>query len=366
MKVPLIDLKAQYETIRDEIEAALTEVIDQSAFIGGPFVRRFEEEFAAFAGRGFCLGVGNGTDALVIALKGLGLEPGDEVIVPALTFIATAEAVSLAGGRVVFADVDPQTRCLDPVAVEAALTPKSRAIVAVHLYGHPAPMAELASLARRRGLWLIEDCAQAHGASLDGRKLGCVGEAACFSFYPGKNLGAYGDAGAVLCDQEALDERMRMLANHGRLAKYGHLFEGLNSRLDGLQAAVLSVKLPHLPAWNQARRKAAEGYRQRLGGLPLKLPQDHPGHVYHLFVVELKERDALLEHLKASGVGASVHYPDALPRLPAYQHLGHSPGQFPAAERLADQILSLPLFPEITPEQQDYVAEQVSAFLRGV
>ncbi|MBW2618167.1 MAG: DegT/DnrJ/EryC1/StrS family aminotransferase [Deltaproteobacteria bacterium] len=365
MKVPLVDLKAQYETIKAEIDPALAAVVRETAFVGGPFVRRFEAEFAVFVGRRFCLGVGNGTDALVIAFKGLGLKPGDEVIVPALTFIATAEAVSLAGGRVVFADVDPVTRCLDPAAVEAALTPQSRAIVAVHLYGRPAPLAELADLARRRDLWLIEDCAQAHGASLDGQKKGGLGETACFSFYPGKNLGAYGDAGAVLCDDEALDERMRMLANHGRLAKYSHLLEGFSSRLDGLQAAVLSVKLDHLPVWNQARRRAAEGYRQRLADLPLTLPRDHPGHVYHLFAVELKERDALLEHLKASGIGASVHYPDALPRLPAYQYLGYSPGQFPVAERLADHILSLPLFPEITPEQQDYVAEQVSAFLRG-
>ena len=365
MKVPLVDLKAQYETIKGEMDPALEAVVRETAFIGGPFVRRFEAEFAAFVDRRFCLGVGNGTDALVIALKGLGLEPGDEVIVPAMTFIATAEAVSLAGGRVVFADVDPQTRCLDPAAVEAALSPKSRAILAVHLHGRPAPLAELADLAKRRGLWLIEDCAQAHGASLDDRKVGGLGEVACFSFYPGKNLGAYGDAGAVLCDDEALDERMRMLANHGRMAKYSHLFEGSSSRLDGLQAAVLSVKLSHLPAWNEARRRAAEGYRQRLAGLPLVLPRDHPGHVYHLFAIETEERDALLEHLKANGIGASVHYPDALPRLPAYQYLGHSPGQFPVAERLADQILSLPLFPEITPEQQDYVAEQVSAFLRG-
>ncbi len=363
MNVPLVDLKTQYEDIKDEIQAAIEAVIDRTAFISGPFAKRFEDEFAAYVGRRHCLGVGNGTDALVIALKGLGLRPGDEVIVPALTFIATSEAVTLAGGEVVFADVDPLTRCLDPDKVEAAITPKTKAIIAVHLYGHPAPMEELAELAERRNLWLIEDSAQAQGAMLDGRRIGSLGTVGCFSFYPGKNLGAYGDAGAVLCDDEELAVRMRMLANHGRMDKYGHIFEGTNSRLDGLQGAILSVKLKRLDEWNKKRRAAADGYRERLDGLDLITPTDHPGHVYHLFVCETKRRDELLAHLKANGVGASIHYPDALPRLEAYARLGHRPGDFPVAEGLVERIISLPIYPEITAEQLDYVAEQIKTGL---
>jgi len=362
MKVPLVDLRLQYQNIQEEMRAAIEAVINQSAFIGGGFVKAFEREFAGFIGRRECLGVGNGTDALALSLRGLGLAPGEEVIVPAFTFVATSEAVSMAGGKVVFADVEPESRCLDPAAVEAALSPRTRAIIAVHLYGHPAEMGRLKRIADERGLWLIEDAAQAHGASLDGRRLGGFSTAACFSFYPGKNLGAYGDAGAILGDDEEFMTRTRMLANHGRLGKYNHTFEGVSSRLDGLQAAVLSVKLRHLEEWNLARRRAAQGWRERLEGLPLKLPRDHPGHVYHLFVVETPEREKLLEHLKAAGVGASVHYPDALPRLPVYEHLGLKPGQFPQAERLAAQVLSLPIFPEITPAQQDYAAERIRAF----
>ncbi len=366
MKIPLVDLKAQYATIEDEIQVAFKEVIDNTSFIGGRFVSRFEDQFAAWVGRRFCLGVANGTDALVIALRGLGLKPGDEVIVPALTFIATAEAVTQAGGRVVFADVDPLTRCLDPAAAAAAITPATKGVIAVHLYGHPADVLTLLDLIQKNDLWLIEDAAQAHGAALDGRQVGTFGRLACYSFYPGKNLGAYGDAGAILGDDEALDEHMRMWANHGRQEKYSHLFEGVNSRLDALQAAVLSVKLPHLNDWNCARRRAAAGYRDRLSGLAargeLVLPPDHPGHVYYVFVVQTPERESLLNHLRAQGVGAAIHFPDALPRLKAYEHLGCRPGQFPTAEKLAAEVLSLPLFPEITPAQQDYVAEQIKIF----
>ncbi|MBW1711895.1 MAG: DegT/DnrJ/EryC1/StrS family aminotransferase [Deltaproteobacteria bacterium] len=362
MKIPLVDLKAQYAAIAQEIDQALAEVIDETAFISGTFARRFEAEFSAYVGAKFCLGVGNGTDALAVAMKGLGLKPGQEVIVPALTFIATSEAVTLAGGQVVFADVDPETRCLDPQAAEAAVSPRTKGLIAVHLYGHPAQMTRLKEIADRHGLWLIEDAAQAHGAVCGDKKVGGQASAGCFSFYPGKNLGAYGDAGAVVCDDEALDETMRMLANHGRKDKYGHLFEGFNSRLDGLQAAVLSVKLRHLDDWNQARRRAAAGYRQRLGDLPLVLPQDHPGHVYYVFVVQTPRRDELAAHLKAQGIGASIHFPDALPRLPAYDRLGHGPGSFPVAEGLASEVLSLPLFPEISEGQLDYVADQIRTF----
>ena len=362
MNVPLVDLRAQYKRIGDDLQCAINEVIQKTAFVGGPFVQKFEEEFADYVGCRFAVGVGNGTDALVMALRTLGLKPGDEIIVPALTFIASSEAVTLAGGKVVFADVDPVTRCLDPKAVEAALTERTKGIIAVHLYGHPADMDTLGAIAHRHDLWLIEDAAQAHGAHWNGKIVGSWGQAACFSFYPGKNLGAYGDAGMVVTQDPEIEEKVRMMANHGRQQKYGHLFEGANSRLDGIQAAILSVKLQRLDQWNHDRRRVAERYREQLDDLDLTLPRDHPGHVYHLFVLESPARDGLLAHLKEHGVGASVHYPDALPRLPAYSHLGHQAGEFPVAESLAGNILSLPVFPEMTEEQIGYVTDQVKAF----
>ena len=365
MQIPLVDLKAQYAAIKDEIDPALAGVIAKTAFVAGPFAAKFEEEFAAYLGIGHCIGVGNGTDALVVALKGLGLEDGDEVLVPALTFIATSEAVTMAGGRPVFVDVDPETRLMDPDLAAAAVTDRTKAVIPVHLYGRPMEMDRVCDLAGRHNLWVIEDGAQSQGAIIGGQRTGTCAQVGCFSFYPGKNLGAYGDAGAVVTADDELAERMRMLANHGRLAKYGHIMEGTNSRLDGLQGAVLSVKLKHLDKWNQARRDKAAAYRERLAGLPLKLPQDHPGHVYHLFVIETEQRDDLLAHLKENGVGASIHYPDALPRLKAYQHLGHQAGDFPVAEKLAATILSLPVYPELTEAQIDYVAQQVRAFFQG-
>jgi dTDP-4-amino-4,6-dideoxygalactose transaminase len=364
MKVPLVDLKKQYESIKNDVDAAMAEVIEKTAFIAGPFAKRFETAFAEYIGRKHCVGVGNGTDALVLAMRGLGLEPGDEVIVPAMTFIATTEAVTLAGGRVVFADVDPVERCLDPEAVASAITPRTRGIIPVHLYGQPADMLPLGALAEKHGLWVIEDSAQAHAAVKNNRKVGTFGDAACFSFYPGKNLGAYGDAGAVLCDSDSVADKIRSYANHGREEKYGHIFEGTNSRLDGLQAAVLSVKLPHLDDWTRARRAAAAIYTEMLQALPLWLPPDDPGHVYHLYALECDRRDDLLAHLKDSGVGASVHYPDALPLLKAYSYLGHRPGDFPVAERIASRGLSLPIFPEISGEQQEYVAGRVKGFFQ--
>lgn len=362
MNIPLVDLKAQYAGIKDEIDAAIASVIADTAFVGGPYVAKFEGEFASFAGAPYCVGVGNGTDALAVALRGLGVGPGDEVIVPAMTFIATSEAVSLAGGEVVFVDVDKDTRCLDPEQVRRAISPKTKAVMAVHLYGHPADMPALRAIAREHGLLLIEDAAQAHGAFIEGKKIGTWGDAACFSFYPGKNLGAYGDGGAILTGDQEWADKMRMLANHGRKKKYGHLFEGCNSRLDGMQAAILSAKLAHLADWTKQRRALAARYTQLLEGLPLSLPQDHEGHVYHLYVIATPRRDELLAHLKENGVGAGIHYPDALPRLKAYDRLGHGPGAFPVAEGLAANALSLPLWPEMSQEQQDYVVAQIRAF----
>ncbi|MBU4277683.1 MAG: DegT/DnrJ/EryC1/StrS family aminotransferase [Proteobacteria bacterium] len=362
MNIPLVDLKAQYAGIKGEIDEAIASVIADTAFVGGPYVAKFEEQFASFIGAPHCVGVGNGTDALAIALQGLGIGPGDEVIVPAMTFIATSEAVTLAGGKVVFADVDPVTRCLDPEQVRRALSPRTKAVIGVHLYGHPADMPALKRVTQENGLLLIEDAAQAHGAFIEGRKVGTWGDAACFSFYPGKNLGAYGDGGAILTGDAGRADKMRMLANHGRKKKYGHVFEGCNSRLDGMQAAILSAKLAHLADWTKQRRRLAARYSELLAGSSLSLPQDHEGHVYHLYVVTTPQREELLEHLKQNGVGAGIHYPDALPRLKAYERLGHGPGAFPVAEGLAANALSLPLWPEMSPEQQDYVVAQIHAF----
>lgn len=365
MNIPLVDLKLQYEAIQEELDLAIKSVIDKTAFIGGPFVRSFEEKFAEYVGRAHCVAVGNGTDALVIALRGLGLQPGDEVIVPALTFIATSEAVTLAGGKVVFVDVEPESRCIDPEKVAEAITPATKAIIAVHLYGRPASMEALGELASQHGLWLIEDGAQAHGAIYQGKKIGNLGTVGCFSFYPGKNLGAYGDGGAVVCDREDLAVRMRMLANHGRTEKYDHLMEGTNSRLDGLQAAILTAKLRHLDQWNQARRRVAMQYGSGLAGESLVLPQDVEGHVYHLYVVECERRDGLLRHLKESGVGASIHYPNVLPLLSAYQHLHPREGSWPVAENMVKRIISLPLYPEMDASKVDYVCGAVRAFLQN-
>jgi dTDP-4-amino-4,6-dideoxygalactose transaminase len=364
MKVPLFNLAAQNQPLAGVVRRAVDQALASGALVGGEEVAGFEGAFAAYLGVDHAAGVGNGTDALTLALKAMGLEPGDEVIVPAMTFIATAEAVTLAGGRPVFADVDPATRCLDAAAAAAAVTRRTRALVPVHLYGHPADMDGLCRLADRHGLWVVEDAAQAHGAEWGGKKAGAWGDAGCFSFYPTKNLGALGDAGAVAADDAELIGRVRLLANHGRGGPYGHshLVEGGNSRLDALQAAVLAAKLERLDQWNQARRSLARAWRERLAGLDLVLPADHPGHVYHLFVVESAERDRLREHLAARGVAAGVHYPQAVPLTPAYQHLGCSAGDFPVAEGLAARGLSLPLYPELGLEELDYAAAQVRGF----
>lgn len=366
MNIPLVDLKAQLATIREDVFQAMSEVVENTAFIKGRFAQAFETQFAEFLGASHCVGVGNGTDALTVALKALGLAPGDEVVVPAMTFIATGEAVTAAGGRVVLADIDPVTRCIDPDKVRAAITPRTKGIIAVHLYGRPADMDALRPIADEHGLWILEDCAQAHAAHIGGRAIGTLGDMAAFSFFPGKNLGAYGDAGAVVTNDDALARKATMWANHGRIGKYDHEFEGFNSRLDGLQGAILSVKLPHLRRWTEQRRSVAAAYRAGLAPLEekglLTLPRDHEGHVYHLFVIETDKRDALLAHLKDAGVGAGVHYPMAMHTMQAYAHLGHAPGDFPAADSLARRCLSLPIYPELTPEQIDFIVAQMMRF----
>ena len=358
MPIPFVNLAAQYASIRNEIDAAVAAVIAEGAFIGGRFVRKFEEEFASFVGTPHCIGCANGTDALEIVLEALSLPAGSEVIVPANTFIATSEAVARAGHRVVFCDCDPRTYTLSVDDAARRITPNTRAILPVHLYGQACDMDGVLTLARTHGLRIIEDCAQAHGALYKGKAAGTFGDAATFSFYPGKNLGAYGDAGAILTRDDELAKQCRMIANHGRTQKYSHLFEGRNSRLDGLQAAILSAKLKHLDAWTEARRRHAATYRYKLEGMGLMLPEESPDsrHVYHLYVVQADRRDRLREALKAAGVESGIHYPVPLPFLEAYRHLGAVREDFPVASSLQNKIFSLPMFPELTEEDIDTVA----------
>jgi dTDP-4-amino-4,6-dideoxygalactose transaminase len=362
--IRFLDLQAQYQSIRGEIDAAIASVIAESAFVGGPYVAAFEQQFARYVGAAHCVGVGNGTDALEIAIEALALPPGSEIIVPGNSFITSAEAVSRSGHRVVFADVNPHRYVLDAASVRARLTPHTKAIVAVHLYGQPCDMGELMALAREHGLAVIEDCAQAHGAEVRGQRVGGLGDVGCFSFYPGKNLGAYGDAGAITTQRADLAQRCRMIANHGRLSKHEHEFEGRNSRLDGLQAAVLSVKLPHLEAWTQRRTEIAEHYIGELEGvgdlvLPVRPAWARP--VYHLFVVRTARRNALLKHLAEQGVEARVHYPVALPKLPAYRHLGE-PDPKAWCNRVDGTLLSLPMGEHMTLDDAQAVVSAVRSF----
>lgn len=367
MRIPMVDLYAQYLEIRDDVDVAIAEVIASSSYVKGPFVERFEASFAAHVGVGNCIGVGNGTDALFIALKGLGIGPGDEVITAVNTFVATPEAISLTGARPVFCDVDRETMTIDPDLIENRLTDRTRAIVPVHLYGRVAAMGRILAVARTHGLKVVEDAAQAHGARLGDAAAGAFGDASTFSFYPGKNLGAYGDAGAILTSDDDLAVTVRKFANHGRLTKYAHEFEGVNSRLDGLQAAVLSVKLAHLERWCERRREHARTYSRLLQGLDAvvcpALPEEGE-HVFHLFVVRAQARDALRDHLASRGIATGVHYPQTMAELPAYRSRWHAEQDFPVASRLRQEILSLPLCPELTDEQIEYVVVGIREFYR--
>ena len=366
MKIPFVDLKSQYASIKDEIDASISQVLTKAAFVGGPFLEKFELQFAEFCGTRHCIGVGNGTDAIFIALNALGIGPGDEVITAANSFIATSEAVTMAGARVVFADIDPSTFNLDIRDLERKITPRTRAIIAVHLYGQPADMDPILKIAREHDLEVVEDAAQAHGALYKGKKIGTLGDMATFSFYPGKNLGAYGDGGAIVTDNDETAKRARMFANHGRAEKYNHTFEGVNSRLDGLQAAILSAKLNHLEEWTEKRRANAYLYNSHLkdSGLITPVEINDVRAVYHLYVVRVddKRRSGLQEHLKSRGIGTGIHYPITLPNLKAYEQLGHVESDFPEATRASREILSLPMFPELTEEQIIYIKDAVNDF----
>jgi len=370
MNIPFVDLRAQYETIRDEIDKNISDVILKSAFIGGPYLEKFESEFAAFCNVDHCVGVGNGTDALFIALKAFGIGAGDEVITTAFSFIATSEAITMSGARVVFVDINPATFNIDVTKIEDKITERTRAIIPVHLYGQPADMNPILDIARKYRLKVIEDAAQAHGAVYKGRQIGTIGDAACFSFYPGKNLGAYGDGGAIVTNDDELAIKARMLANHGRIDKYNHEIEGVNSRLDGLQAAILEVKLRYLPEWNEKRRKNAYLYNEHLHNSGITTPTeiDNVKAVYHLYVVRVKSelRAKLQAHLKTHGIATGIHYPIALPCLTAYAYLNPRPQDFPEAVKASNEILSLSMFPELTKEQIQYVVENISAYTRNV
>jgi len=355
--VPLLDLVDQYRTIQPEIDAAIQGVLASGSFILGDNVNAFEQEVAAYLGVKNAVGLASGTDALVIALRILDIGPGDEVILPAYTFFATAGTVLNVGATPVFVDVDSHTYCLDVNQVEEHITPRTKAIIPVHLYGHPAEMTPLLELARDRGLKVIEDNAQAFGATYKGRKTGGLGDIGCLSFFPSKNLGAYGDGGMLVTDDEQLAARARRLRAHGWEAKYFPLELGYNSRLDALQAAILRVKLPHVDEWNAARSRLASNYCQRLSGLDLGLPVEIPParHVYHLFVLRLAERDRVQAHLKAAGVASGVYYPQPLHLAEPCRFLGYPEGSFPVSERLSRQTLAIPLYPEMTPAQFDTV-----------
>lgn len=359
MQIPLVDLKAQYAAIKSEIDAAIAAVIADTAFISGKYARAFEEEFARYAGLAHCAGCGNGTDALELALEALGIGPGDEVIVPALTWVSSAICASRLGARPVFVDVLPTRYTLDPARIEERITSRTKAVIPVHLYGLPAEMDEIMAVARKHRLKVVEDCAQAHGALYRGRKVGTFGDIATFSFYPGKNLGAYGDAGCVCTNDEGIATRIRMIANYGGLARHEHQFVGRNSRLDGLQAAILSVKLRHLEKWTEARRSHAQAYNRSLADMDCEVPESpaHSRHVFHLYVVQLDGRDEALQRLRGAGIGADVHYPVALPFIKAYQHFGCKPQDYPVAFRQTGRILSLPIYPELTPGQIAQVSQ---------
>lgn len=365
MKIPFVDLKAQYQSIKADIDRAIAEVIDQTGFIKSPFIAEFEKGFAAYLGIKNCIGCANGTDAIEIALRALGIGPGDEVIVPANTWISTAEAVTTAGAKVVFVDNHPELYTIDCSKIEAKITARTKAIIPVHLYGLPADMDVIMALAAQYGLKVIEDCAQSHGATYKGKKTGTFGHVATFSFFPGKNLGAYGDAGGIVTNDDELAKLCRMIGDHGRLGKYDHGLEGRNSRLDGIQAAILSAKLPYLKEWTEARQRNALVYERLLAAVDIQRPicPEHSQHVYHLYVVQVPNREVVQERLAQCGIATGIHYPIALPLLSAYKYLNASAADFPVAAAGMGRILSLPMYAEMNEEKISYVVENLKTAL---
>jgi dTDP-4-amino-4,6-dideoxygalactose transaminase len=365
MNVPFNDLKLQYLQIKDEIDPAMQAVIEETAFIRGKYVNRFEQQYAEAYDVKHCISCANGTDAIFLVLKALGIGPGDEVITTASSWIASSETITLAGAQVVFVDIEPNYYTIDIDKIEANISSKTKAIIPVHLYGQAADMVRLKKLCDSYGLYLIEDCAQAHFVECNGKKVGTFGNAGTFSFYPGKNLGAYGDAGAVVTNDDELAEKVRMIANHGSLKKHEHQIEGVNSRLDGLQAAVLSVKLKYILDWNKKRMQHALYYNQHLQNVPqVQTPviRSNCSHCFHLYVIRTEGRDVLQSYLKQHGVATGVHYPSPLPFLKAYEYLCYQPEDLPVVADYQRQILSLPMFPELSYPQIDYVIDTIKNF----
>lgn len=364
--IPFVDLNAQRNTIKAELAAAMEDVFATSSYIRGPALPKFEENFARLTGAKYVFGVGSGTDALHLAVRALGIGPGDEVVTVANTWISTAFAASYVGAKVVFVDVDPNTYQMDPNRLEEAITQNTKAVIPVHLYGHPAPMDEIMAICRPRGIKVIEDVAQAPLAEVSGRQIGTIGDIGCYSFYPSKNLGCYGDGGAVVCNDASLAEILKRLANYGQSEPFHHELVGYNSRLDTLQAAILDAKMPHLAKWTEARRTVSAWYAERLAGLPIKCPAEAENAkcVYHLYVVQIDRRDECIAYLRDHGVMAQIHYPNPIHLQPCYADLGYRPGDFPVIEAASKRILSLPMYPELTQDQVGVVADTLSAFIR--
>jgi dTDP-4-amino-4,6-dideoxygalactose transaminase len=368
MNIPLMDLKAQYRSIRDEVLKAVEGVLEGGRYILGPEVKALEEEVAALCGVDHGVGVANGTDALVLVLDALGIGPGDEVITTPFTFFATAESISRVGATPVFVDIDPGTFNLDASELRSRITPRTKAILPVHIFGQPADMDEVMEVAKESGLWVIEDACQAIGAEYRGRKVGSLGHAACFSFFPTKNLGGYGDGGMIVTDDESLARKLRSLRVHGRTpeSKYINTMLGYNSRLDELQAAILRIKLRRLKEWNEARRRKAHLYNELLQDLPIVTPVEASdrSHIYHLYIIQAEERDALIEHLNRHGIASGVYYPIPLHLQEVYRFLEYGEGSLPRVEKVAKRTLALPLYPEMTEESVRYVAEVVRRFFQ--
>lgn len=367
MKVPLVDLKRQYTSLEKDILDSMGEVLRSSSFILGPAVEKFENEFAHYCGAEHTVGVASGTDALLLTLKALDIGDGDEVLTVPNTFMATVDAIVRAGARPVFVEIDKDTYTIDVNQIEAKITKKTKVLLPVHLYGQPADMDKVLEIAKHYSLFVIEDACQAHGARYKNRRVGSLGDAGCFSFFPSKNLGAYGDGGAVVTNNQELAEKIKMLRNYGQKRKYFHEFVGYNSRLDSIQAAILSIKLKHLDRWNNLRKQHADAYRELLAGTrEIVLPVEAPDrtHVYHLFVIRTPRRNALLEHLVSKGINCGIHYPVPIHLQHAYRLLGYHKGNFPATEQYADEILSLPMFPELTNDEIKYGTDAVRCWLK--
>jgi dTDP-4-amino-4,6-dideoxygalactose transaminase len=366
MKVPFLDLKTQYDSIREEVLEAFEQVLENTAFAGGPFVARFEKNFADFCQCQHAIGVGSGTEALWLALLGLGIGPGDEVMTVPNTFIATAEAISYCGATPVFVDIDAETYTMNPDLLEAAITPKTKAIIPVHLFGQMADMDKIMAIAKRHNLFVVEDACQAQGATYKGRRAGSIGDAGCFSFYPGKNLGAYGEAGAVVTNNSELALMIKQLRDHGQTKKYYHEYVGWNARMDGFQGAVLEIKLKYLEGWNESRRQVAKAYKELFFDeeeIILPKPAPYAMHVFHIFAIRVPDRDALINSLKAMNIHCGIHYPVPLHLQKAYRFLNISEGSFPVAEKCAREFVSLPMYPELRDEQIGFVARELKNVL---